>query len=216
VCSSLSASSHIFPLSLHDALPISCFFDFDGDGQPDLFLVNGATNGPSHLLRNLGNGRFEDITQAAGIRLAGSGLGCAAGDFDNDGKTDLAVCLSDGVRLLRNEGEGKLEDVTGKVGIRREKGCVGVTFVDYDHDGDLDLYITMAADAGSAENAAHNILWRNNGDSSFTDVSAEPALGAAATGAGVVTTDFNNDRAIDFVLAGGATGASILLNPREG
>src|SRR5437762_3225246 len=74
----------------------------------------------------------------------------------------------------------------------------------------------MAADAGSAENAAHNILWRNNGDSSFTDVSAETALGAAATGAGVGTTDFNNDRAIDFVLAGGATGATILLNPREG
>src|SRR5438094_7354393 len=74
----------------------------------------------------------------------------------------------------------------------------------------------MAAGAGSAGNAAHNILWRNNGDSSFTDVSAETALGAAATGAGVVTTDFNNDRAIDFVLAGGATGASILLNPREG
>ena len=211
----VSKSSGGIPVAI-GASTGACFFDFDGDGQPDLFLVNGATNGASHLLRNLGNGRFEDITQAAGIRLAGSGLGCAAGDFDNDGKTDLAVCLSDGVQLLRNEGEGKLEDVTGKVGIRREKGCVGVTFVDYDHDGDLDLYITMAAGAGSAGNAAHNILWRNNGDSSFTDVSAETALGAAATGAGVVTTDFNNDRAIDFVLAGGATGASILLNPREG
>src|SRR5206468_8903064 len=81
---------------------------------------------------------------------------------------------------------------------------------------DLDLYITMAAGAGSAGNAAHNILWRNNGNSTFTDVSAETALGIAATGAGVVTTDFNNDRAIDFVLAGGATGATILLNPREG
>src|SRR5215468_10969457 len=107
----------------------ACFFDVDGDGRPDLFLVNGATDGASHLLRNLGNGRFEDITQAAGIHLAGSGLGCAAGDFDNDGKTDLAVCLSDGVRLLRNQGERKFEDVTEKVGIRREKGCVGVTFV---------------------------------------------------------------------------------------
>ncbi|MBA0085604.1 MAG: tetratricopeptide repeat protein, partial [Acidobacteria bacterium Pan2503] len=90
----------------------ACFFDVDGDGRPDLFLVSGATDGASHLLRNLGNGRFEDITQAAGIHLAGSGLGCAAGDFDNDGKTDLAVCLSDGVRLLRNQGERKFEDVT--------------------------------------------------------------------------------------------------------
>ncbi len=194
----------------------ACFFDFDGDGRPDLFLVSGAADGASHLLHNLGGGRFEDVTQAAGIRLTGSGFGCAAGDFDNDGKTDLAVCLSDGVRLLRNKGEGKFEDVTEAVGIRREKGCVGVTFVDYDHDGDLDLYVTMAAGSGSTGAAAHNFLWRNNGNSTFTDVSAETALGVAATGAGVVTTDFNNDRAIDFVLAGGATGASILLNPREG
>jgi len=194
----------------------ACFFDFDGDGKPDLFLVSGAADGTSRLLRNLGNGRFEDATLPAGIRLAGSGFGCAAGDVDNDGKTDLAVCLSGGVRLLHNKGNGKFEDVTEAAGIRREKGCIGVTFVDYDHDGDLDLYITMAADSGSAENAARNVLWRNNGNSTFTDVSAETALGVTATGAGVVTTDFNDDRAIDFVLAGGPRGASILLNPREG
>src|SRR5947207_7820623 len=194
----------------------ACFFDFDGDGKPDLFLVGGAADAASHLMRNLGDRRFEDVTQAAGIRLSGSGLGCAAGDFDNDGKTDIAVCMSDGVRLLRNKGEGKFEDVTEAVGIRREKGCVGVTFVDYDHDGDLDLYVTMAANSASSAGGTHNFLWRNNGNSTFTDVSAETALGIAATGAGVVTTDFNNDRAIDFVLAGGATGATILLNPREG
>jgi Tfp pilus assembly protein PilF len=194
----------------------ACFFDFDGDGKPDLFLVNGAADGSSHLLRNLGNGKFEDVTQGAGIHLSGGGFGCAAGDFDNDDKTDLAVCLSDGVRLLHNKGEGKFEDVTEAAGIRKEKGCVGVTFVDYDHDGDLDLYVTMAADATSSGGAAHNFLWRNNGNSTFTDVSTETALGVAATGAGVVTTDFNNDRAIDFVVAGGPQGASILLNPREG
>jgi Tfp pilus assembly protein PilF len=194
----------------------ACFFDFDGDGKPDVFLVSGAADGASHLLRNLGSEKFEDVTQAAGIHLSGGGWGCAAGDFDNDGKTDLAVCLSDGVRLLHNKGEGRFEDVTEAAGIRKEKGCVGVTFADYDHDGDLDLYVTMAPDAGSAGEAAHNFLWRNNGNSAFTDVSTETALGVVATGAGVVTTDFNNDRAIDFVLAGGAAGASILLNPREG
>jgi len=195
----------------------ACFFDFDGDGKPDLFLVSGSPNGASHLLRNMGNGKFQDVTQAAGIHLTGSGFGCAAGDFDNDDKTDLAVCLSDGLRLLHNKGEGKFEDVTEKVGIRKEKGCVGVTFVDYDHDGDLDLYVTMQpATAASQEQSTHNVLWRNNGNSTFTDISSETALGIAATGAGVVTTDFNNDRAIDFVIAGGAMGASILLNPREG
>ena len=92
---------------------------------------------------------------------------------------------------------------------------MGVTFVDYDHDGDLDLYITMTPGAPT-DAATHNLLWRNNGNSTFTGVSAETALGIAATGGGVVTTDFNNDRAIDFVIAGGAGGASIYLNPREG
>ncbi len=150
----------------------ACFFDYDGDGKPDLFLVSGVTDGASRLLRNLGNGSFEDVTSAAGIHLTGAGFGCAAGDFDNDGHTDLAVCLSDGVRLLRNS-------------------------------------------AGSS-GRPHNMLWRNNGNSTFKDVSAETALGLAATGAGVVTTDFNNDRAVDFVIAGGPAGASIYLNPREG
>jgi tetratricopeptide (TPR) repeat protein len=192
----------------------ACFLDYDGDGKPDLFLVSATSDGTSKLLHNLGGGRFADATQSAGIALTGSGLGCAAGDFDNDGHTDLAVCLSDGVHLLRNKADGKFEDVTQAVGIRREKGCVGVTFVDYDHDGDLDLYITMSALPGST--SAHNVLWRNNGNSTFTDVSEETALGFDATGAGVVTTDFNNDRAIDFVFAGGADGASIYLNPREG
>jgi Tfp pilus assembly protein PilF len=194
----------------------ACFFDFDGDGKPDLFLVSGAADGTSRLLHNLGDGRFEDVTQEAGIHLTGSGLGCAAGDFDNDGHTDLTVCLGDGVRLLRNKGDGKFEDVTQAMGIHREKGCAGLTFADYDHDGDLDLYITMAPDAAAQSAPPHNILWRNNGNSTFTDVSAETALGFAATGAGVVTTDFNNDRAVDFVIAGGQGGASIYLNPREG
>jgi tetratricopeptide (TPR) repeat protein len=192
----------------------ACFIDYDGDGKPDVFLVSGSADGTSRLLHNLGAGRFADVTHAAGLALTGSGLGCAAGDFYNDGHTDLAVCLTDGVHLLRNKGDGKFDDVTQAVGIRREKGCAGLTFVDYDHDGDLDLYITMQpAAAGSAQQRSHNVLWRNNGNSTFTEVSAETALDFDATGAGVVTTDFNNDRAIDFVIAGGMEGASIYLNP---
>jgi Tfp pilus assembly protein PilF len=189
----------------------ACFFDYDGDGKPDLFLVSALETGTSRLLHNVGNGHFDDVTDAAGLNIPGSGFGCAAGDYDNDGKTDLAVCYADGVRLFHNMGNGKFVDVTRSVGIRREKGCVGVTFVDYDHDGDLDLYVTMATGVQS-----HNVLWRNNSNGTFTDVSAETALGTEATGAGLVNTDFNNDRAIDFVLAGGEKGASILLNPREG
>src|SRR6266702_982796 len=89
----------------------ACFFDYDGDGKPDLFLVNGVADGSSHLLHNLGDGRFADVTKEVGIHLSASGLGCAAGDFDNDGKTDLAICLSEGVKLFHNKGDGKFEDV---------------------------------------------------------------------------------------------------------
>jgi tetratricopeptide (TPR) repeat protein len=189
----------------------ACFFAYDGDGKPDLLLVSASENGTLRLLHNIGNGKFEDKTSGSGLTLSGSGLGCAAGDFDNDGKTDLAVCMSDGVHLFHNDGAGKFSEVTKAVNIRSKKGCVGVTFVDYDHDGDLDLYITH-----KPGDAARNVMWRNNGNSTFTDVSAETALGTEATGAGVVTSDFNNDRAVDFILAGGAKSASVLLNPREG
>ena len=187
--------------------------DYDGDGKPDLFLV-GAGAGKSQLLKNVGGGKFEDVTAKAGLGAIGGGLGCAAGDFDNDGATDLAVCEADGVRLFRNEGNGKFADVTEKVGIAREKGCVSTTFVDYDHDGDLDLYVTMAPADGpkdKPESVRQNKMWRNNGNSTFTDVSAESGLGVDATGADVAITDFNNDRAIDFVVAGGCAGCGDLF-----
>jgi tetratricopeptide (TPR) repeat protein len=205
---------HYAPESLDKLAPSrgACFFDFDGDGKPDLFLV-GAGEANSHLLHNVGGGKFEDVTEKAGLASVGAGFGCAAGDFDNDGVTDLAVCETDGVRLFHNDGGGKFTDVTQKVGIKREKGCVAAAFVDYDHDGDLDLYLSMSAESGAKRK---NVLWRNNGNSSFTDVSEESGLGIDATGAGVAATDFNNDRAIDFVIAGGTSGAAIYLNPREG
>lgn len=193
-----------------------CFLDYDGDGKPDLFLVSADGQRTNHLLRNLGNGSFADVTQEAGLENNGGGWGCAAGDFDNDGHTDLAVCSVGGVRLFHNSGDGRFADVTEKVGIRREPGCMSVTWVDYDHDGDLDLYIVNDEFFVAGKPSRRNVLWRNNGNSTFTDVSEETALGILATGGGIVTTDFNNDRAIDLVLAGGENGASILLNPREG
>ena len=127
-------------------------------------------------------------------------------------KTDLAVCFDDGVHLFHNDGGEKFGDVTKTVGIKPRKKDVSAppSWIS-DHDGDLDLYITAKAGGGF-----HNILWRNNGNSTFTDISGETALGIGGTGGGLVTSDFNNDRAIDFVVAGGARGASVLLNPREG
>src|SRR5499427_2414835 len=189
----------------------ACFFDYDGDGKPDLLLVSVVGSGSVHLLHNTGEGKFEDVTDASGIEVRGIGVGCAAGDYDNDGKTDFAVCMNDGVHLFHNDVSDKFTDETKTVGIRSDAGCATLTFVDYDHDGDLDLYIT-AKSGGSARNT----LWRNNGNRTFTDVSKETALGLDATNGGAVASDFNNDRAIDIILAGGTKGSSILLNPREG
>jgi len=192
----------------------ACFFDYDGDGRPDLLLVSVVGSGSAHLLHNSGDGKFADVTDASGIKLSGGGLGCAAGDYDNDGKTDLAVCMLNGVHLFHNDGGGKFTDVTGAAGITRDHHCTSVTFVDYDHDGDLDLYL-IDGPRQSSEFVSPNQMWRNNGNNTFTDVSKETALGFDGA-SGSTVTDFNNDRAIDFVLAGGVKGASILLNPREG
>jgi tetratricopeptide (TPR) repeat protein len=193
----------------------ACFFDFDGRGRPGLFLPAGSPASSGVLLRTNPGGRFEDATANSGIDVKSAALGCAAGDFDNDGKTDLAVCYLDGIRLYHNEGGGKFKDVTEAVGLRRDSGCLGPAFVDYDHDGDLDLYIT-AQPGGTPSAPAHNVLWRNNGNSTFTEVSEETGLGVPATNGGLVVTDFNNDRAIDFVIPGGPNGATVYLNPREG
>src|SRR5215831_1746343 len=191
----------------------ACFFDYDNDGRPDLLLVGAARNGSVRLLHNSGDGKFADFTDASGIKLVGGGMGCAAGDYDNDGKTDFAVCTDDGVHLFHNDGGGKFTDATKSVGVKSPEKCIAATFVDYDHDGDLDLYITRLAVEG--DTILPNQMWRNNGNSTFTDVTIDTGL-AGGNAAGVTVTDFNNDRAIDFVLAGGTQGASIWLNPREG
>ena len=170
----------------------ACFFDFDNDGKPDLFLVSATNDGSAHLLHNLGDGKFADVTQATGIHLTGAGLGCVAGDYDNDGHTDLAVCLSDGVHLLHNK-DGKFADVTETVGIRRLPGCVGLTFVDYDHDGDLDIFIAGFVDLSKTPSSdsrqpstypddfpgAPNMLLRNDGNGKFTDITAAAKVSGA-------------------------------------
>ncbi len=206
-----------------DVVPIAlaggagaCLFDFDNDGRPDVFLVNTGEGAASALYRNVG-GRFEDVTRAAGLDARGLGRGCAAGDFDNDGWTDLAVSFADGVRLYRNQHDGTFKDVTQAAGIRRDSSTFGVTFVDYDHDGDLDLYVTRMVPEGGG----HNILWRNNGNSTFTEWTEPTGLAGNSRSVGAVFTDFNNDRAVDLLVFGSyplepATPLTIFFNPREG
>jgi tetratricopeptide (TPR) repeat protein len=205
----------------------ACILDYDGDGKPDIFLVNADGKGDAALYRNLGRGHFADVTATAKVVIHGQGTGCAAGDYDNDGRTDLAVSFNGGVALYHNEGNGTFKDVTEAAGIHVDGLALGLTFVDYDHDGDLDLYVTRFGQfpLGDPSAPLHfpkdavgpgNMLWRNNGNGTFTEWTKETGLAGTSSSVGAIASDVNNDRAIDLVVTGLEVTPSIFLNPREG
>jgi len=123
--------------------PGACFVDYDNDGRIDLLLPDNGPSGGVALLHNLGN-KFEDVTQKAGLDPKLHGVGCAVGDYDNDGFADIVLTTSEHVSLLHNEKNGTFKDVSQSAGIRDGNFTLGATFIDYDHDGDLDLYITRS------------------------------------------------------------------------
>jgi tetratricopeptide (TPR) repeat protein len=96
----------------------ACIFDYDGDGRPDIFLVDADGKGNAALYRNTGKGTFVDATKSAKLAFQAKGMGCAVGDYDNDGRPDLAVTSGDGVMLFHNEGDGTFKDVTEAAGLR--------------------------------------------------------------------------------------------------
>ena len=205
----------------------ACIIDYDGDGRPDIFLVDGDGKGNAALYKNEGGGRFVNVTKEAALEIHGEGMGCAVGDYDNDGKPDLAVSMNGGVFLFHNEGKGTFKDVTKEAGIEMDGLAMGVTFIDYDHDGDLDLYVTRFNDFPLTNPAeqfsfpmdaapAGNVLWRNNGNRTFTNWTAEAGLAGTAPSIGAIGSDLNNDRAIDFVVTGWQKAPVAFMNPREG
>ena len=125
----------------------AAFFDADGDGWPDLFLVisknwtAGGKRSLSALYRNTGKGSFTDATPGSGLDVDMYGLGVAAGDYDNDGRQDLYVTALEGDRLFHNEGSGKFKDVTKLSGIANAVFGTSAAWLDYDKDGRLDLFV---------------------------------------------------------------------------
>jgi cytochrome c-type biogenesis protein CcmH/NrfG len=208
------------PLSKHEAAllgPGACFLDYDGDGKLDILLADSGKDGGLSLFHNLGNGKVEEITRKAGLDPALHAIGCTAGDYDNDGATDLALTTSGKVLLLHNEKDGRFKDVTEAAGIKGEHS-LGITFIDYDHDGDLDLYVTQFNAPGAAFDAKSNgnVMWRNNGNGTFTDVTEDTGLAGTASSIAAVGTDYNNDRAIDIATTTQVRMPTIFENPREG
>jgi hypothetical protein len=125
-------------------------FDYDGDGRPDIYLLNGSTvaamegkeKAPrSALYRNLGNWKFEDVTDRAGVANERWGFGVSVGDYDNDGRPDMYVSNFGVSRLYHNNRNGTFTDVAEKLGVARSGWSTGATFGDYDGDGRLDLFV---------------------------------------------------------------------------
>ena len=191
----------------------ACMMDATGTGHMDLVLMQSGTQA-IRVLHNRSGGRFEELNATAiGLKASGHGVACAVGDYDGDGLNDLAVALDDRVLLFHNLGHGQFKDVTAASGIVPRNRPTGITFVDYDHDGDLDLLLTGAP---LEPGGPSNVLWRNNGDGTFTGQTEPTGLGGSGKTEAAILTDFNNDRAVDLAVTGDGPSPLMYVNPREG
>jgi hypothetical protein len=225
------------------------WIDYDNDGFPDLFLVNGSTyeqwregTSPySALYHNNGDGTFTDVSKGSGLDHAGWGMGVCVGDYDNDGYDDLYVTYYGGNVLYHNNGNGTFTDVTEKAGVRGHGWGMGCAFGDYDNDGKLDLYVANYLDInidhlgepGSAPNCTYrgfatfcgprgleggrDILFHNNGDGTFTDVTERAGIDQNKYyGLGVVWGDYDRDGRLDIYVANDSTPSSLYHNNGDG
>src|SRR5258707_14897177 len=191
-------------------------------------MANGSSPDKSdprfwnRLYRNNKDGTFTDVTEKAGLRASLYGMGVATGDYDNDGHTDLLVSNLGGNTLYRNNGYGTFTDVTKKAGIGGSGWCAGACFVDYDRDGLLDLIVTRYLDWDFAKNiycglhrpgyrsychpdqfgAVSCLVYHNNGDGTFKDVSKACGIAASPVKAlGIAINDFDRDELPDILVA---------------
>jgi enediyne biosynthesis protein E4 len=225
--------------------------DFDRDGLIDLYFTNGAESpslrrsGATHwnrLYRNLGGGRFEDVTASAGVQGDGYMMGAAAADFDNDGFPDLFVAGVGRSILYRNNGDGTFRDVTAVAGITSTHPLYGplwsihAAWLDFDRDGWLDLFVVnycvwdpaaepFCGPAPGLRTYCHpdryaplpNQLFRNNGDGTFTEVSVESGVARhLGKGMGAAVADVDGDGWPDVFVANDTVPNFLFRNRRDG
>lgn len=222
----------------------AALFDMDSDGDLDLYLVQAGSitaesneREPNRLFRNDGRGVFEDVTEGSGADDRGYGMGVACGDYDNDGDIDLYITNLGANVFLRNDGTGRFTDVTCQTGTGHPGFGASAAFVDYDQDGDLDLFVANYVDwsvdtaivcynANSVrdyckptnfEAPAQDVLYLNQGDGTFVDVTTSAGLDAFfGTGLGVVCRDFTGDGWIDIFVANDGMRDQLWSNQGDG
>lgn len=236
--------------------------DYDGDGDLDVYVVQGAAlayagqvqsdpipapppGGPTNrLFRNdlqVDSGgvmtpSFVDVTEEAGVGDTRFGMGCAVGDFDNDGDPDLYVTNAGPNVLYRNNGDGTFSDISLTAGVADASWASSAAFIDYDGDGLLDLYVVNYVSftvrdnkrcytpAGARDychprsyDAVGDVLYRNRGDGTFEDVTATAGMGGpAGSGLGVACADFNGDGWIDIYVANDGEPNHLWMNRGDG
>lgn len=182
--------------------------DFDNDGDLDLLFLRGGWEEPARmsLLRNRGDGVFDDVTEAAGLADPIATEAAAWGDFDNDGDLDLYVCgeyrpergeLLNLGRLYRNNGDGTFTDIAGAAGVTNGAVGKGAAWGDFDADGDADLFVSNM----SMGRAVPPRLYRNNGDGSFTDVASQVGLTETGFHFSCLFLDYDNDGRLDLYVS---------------
>lgn len=180
-------------------------------GRPSLFFVN--SDGRPALYKNLGHGRFHNITAGSGLDRPMHGRGCAVGDYDNDGRPDIAVATPHRILLFHNLGHGKFAAVGRQAGLLPDPHADyrSVAWVDLMATGHLDLLATDAARSGRVQ------VWENLANGRFKNVSARSRIGQLpGAAAGLVATDFDNDRDVDIVLTHPRGPSAIFSNLRTG
>jgi hypothetical protein len=193
--------------------------DFDNDGWVDLYI--GHEISASQMWRNRGDGTFENVTDRAGVGHVSFTKGVVAGDYDNDGWPDLYVSniFADNI-LYRNNGDGTFTDVAGKLGVQKPLVSFPTWFFDYDNNGFLDILV-VSYPASLEEFAKHYLkippkaetltLYRNNGNGSFTDVTAATALNRVVPAMGANYGDLDNDGYLDMYLGTGTPSFGSLM-----
>ncbi|MFL6449404.1 MAG: CRTAC1 family protein [Bryobacteraceae bacterium] len=217
--------------------------DYDNDGLLDLFVLSGE-GGTNRMYRNEGKDKFTDVTGKLGLRSSGWAQGVCAGDFDNDGFTDLFVTYWGTNRLYRNIDGKRFDDVTAAAHLTQDRirYNTGCAFIDVDNDGRLDLFVANYLRFDPARTPKpganpycfyrgrpvscgprglpfdRNMLYRNNGDSTFSDVSERSGI-AAPEGhysLGVLTGDFDEDGMPDIYVACDQTPSLLYMNKGHG